>query len=341
MHHPAPPLPDAPPLTPEAAARWRAAHPAHRWDSRHLAWLPLALLVLVAVGPHGAELPDAPHWYDSADAVLAALLLQALALTARPHGLPLATYALFPLLWYAPGAPDGPVRWILVLTEAALAALLTVAALSRRRARRQLAALMGPEVPYPWTLAGQPSPFAGTSTPPLGRVVFGAVVLVGATVLQLTVPALLVVTTGLAGIGSVSLASAAKATRLRHSLVHRTGAPALRVLYQPGYGPQVGPLSGDPLWELTIHEEHPWTDGRWQTWPDSLTIETPALEDEEEDCDCDERQDYGPPRPALLYQGPDTRHAQLLVASRPTPEGPAHWASLATPEVRPGRTWSD
>ncbi|MFI5532233.1 hypothetical protein ACIA8O_27240 [Kitasatospora sp. NPDC051853] len=335
MLHPAPPLPDAPPLTPEAAARWRSARTAHRWDSRRLGLLPLGLILLLLVVPTGPEFDEAPHWYASVDAVVAALLLQALALRARPRGLPLAAYALLPLLWYAPGAPDGAALWVLLLAEAALAALLTVAALGRRRARRQLAELMGPEVPYPWTLAGHPSPFADHPSPPAGRVVLGAVLLAGAAALQLADPTVLVVTAGLAGLGLVCLASAAKAVRIRRALVRRPGAPALRVLFQPGYGPQAGPLAGPPLWELTLHEEHVWEDGRWLPWPGTTV---PEDDEEEDDCDCDEAVDYGPPVPALLYQGPDGPHAQLLVRPHPATDEWSAW--LATPDVRPGNAWS-
>ncbi|MFJ8044626.1 hypothetical protein ACIRBX_29395 [Kitasatospora sp. NPDC096147] len=345
MQHPAPPpLPQAPPLTAEAAARWRSARTAHRWELRRLAFVPLALMLLLAVGPHGPELPDAPHWYASADAVLAALLLQALALTARPGRLPLLPYALLAVLGYAPGAaPDGPFHRIPLLAEAALAALLTVAAVGRHRARRRLAALLGPEVPYPWTLAGQPSPFLQDPDPPVGRQCSGALLLAAAAVLQLTFPALLVVSAGLAGTGLVALASAAEAVRLRRSLADRPGAPALRVDLQEEYVPQVGAVGGEPLWELSFQEWRHWQDGRWQVRAAPEAADGPDDEDDEdddEDCGCGD-QLPGPPRPALLYQGPDGRRAQLLVHSWPTPDGTAWVAALTRPEVRPGGSWSD
>ncbi|MFC8454254.1 hypothetical protein [Kitasatospora sp. NPDC057223] len=330
MFQPAPPLPTPPLLTAEAADCWHAARTAHRWDSRWLVLLPLALFVLVAVRDDGLDVADAPRWYESADVLLAALVAQALALLARPRALSLAALALLPVSWYLPGVPDELTRWTLVLSQAALAALLIAVALGRQQARQQLTDLMGPEVPYPWTAAGQPSPFAEHPVRPVGRRVAGLLLLGPAVAAPLFDPSLLVTATGVGGAGVILLASAAKAVRVRHSLAQRPGAPALRVLFQCDGGPKAGPLLGGAQWELTVREQHTWTDGRW------------AGEGEADDGNESTNGDaHGPgidtPQPALLYQGPDGPYAQLLVLS-PT-DGPGStgvWtAVVCAHEVRP------
>ena len=332
MFHSEPPLPTPPPLTAEAADRWHAARTAHQWESRWLVLLPLALFVLVAVRDDGLDVADAPRWYESADVLLAALVAQALALLARPRALPLAALALLPLVWYIPGVPDELTRWTLMLSQAALAALLIAAALGRQRARQQLADLMGPEVPYPWTAAGQPSPFAENPARPVGRRVAGLLLLGPAVAAPIYDPSLLVTATGVGGAGVILLASAAKAVRIRHSLAERPGAPALRVLFQSDGGPKAGPVLGGAQWELTMREQYTWADDRW-------------TEGEADDGDAS-RLGTDTPQPALLYQGPDGPYAQLLVLPPTDGPGPtsnpgttgAWTAVVCAPEVRPANS---
>ncbi|MFD5919474.1 hypothetical protein ACFVYP_37070 [Kitasatospora sp. NPDC058201] len=343
MFQPAPPLPTAAPLTAEAAERWHAARAAHRWDSRWLVLLPVALFVLVAARADGLDVAGAPRWYESADVVLAALVAQALALLARPRGLPLTALALIPVGWYVPGVPDELTRWALTLAQAALAALLITAALGRQRARQQLTDLMGPEVPYPWTAAGQPSPFAEHPVRPVGRRVVGLVLLGPAVTAPLFDPSLLVTAAGVGGTGVILLASAAKAVRVRHSLTERPGAPAVRVLFQFDGGPKAGPFFGGPRWELTLREQHTWADGRWGG--EGVADEDDEDEDDDEG-ETDGEEAYGPvagpPLPALLYQGPDGPYAQLLVLPPEDDPGTGNpgttgtWtAVVCAPEVRP------
>ncbi|WP_457032031.1 hypothetical protein [Kitasatospora sp. P5_F3] len=172
-----PPLPSGVPFTADAADRWRAARTAHRWDSRWLVLLPvgLCLFAMVSAGLPAVCSPVQPceqNWVE--DLVAVALLAEALVLLARPRGQVLVPYALLPMVWYLPeGLPDGPSRWVVLLGQVLLAWLLTVVEAGRRRARQQLVDLMGPEVPYPWTAAGGPSPFATEPVRPTGRRVLG------------------------------------------------------------------------------------------------------------------------------------------------------------------------
>ncbi|BFV58982.1 hypothetical protein KCMC57_up40860 [Kitasatospora sp. CMC57] len=169
--------PSGVPFTAEAAARWRAARTARRWDNRWLVLVPLGLC-LVAMIRAGAPVvcsPAQPCVQDWAgDLVAAGLLGEALVLLARPQGQVLVPYALLPVVWYLPeGLPDQVSRWVVLIGQALLAWLLTVVEVGRRRARQQLAEQMGPEVPYPWTAAGEPSPFAAHPLRPTGRRVLG------------------------------------------------------------------------------------------------------------------------------------------------------------------------
>ncbi|MFD0572019.1 hypothetical protein ACFQ0T_25895 [Kitasatospora gansuensis] len=172
-----PPLPSGVPFTAVAADRWRAARAAQRWDSRWLVLLPLGLCLfaMVRAGLPAVCSPAQPCGQDWAgDLVAAALLGEALVLLARPQGQVLVPYALLPVVWYLPeGLPDEPSRWAVLIGQALLAWLLTVVEVGRRRARQQLADLMGPEVPYPWTAAGGPSPFAADPVRATGRRVLG------------------------------------------------------------------------------------------------------------------------------------------------------------------------
>ncbi|MER5862754.1 hypothetical protein [Kitasatospora sp. NPDC002040] len=183
-----PPLPSGVPFTVEAAERWRAARTAHRWESRWLALLPLGLCLfaMVAAGVPAVCSPLQPCEQDwTEDLVAVALLAEALVLLARPRGQVLVPYGLLPLVWYLPqGLPDGPSRWVVLIGQALLAWLLTVVEVGRRRARQQLADLMGPEVPYPWTAAGGPSPFGADPVRPTVRRM-GGLLLLGTAVLLL------------------------------------------------------------------------------------------------------------------------------------------------------------
>ncbi|OKJ17329.1 hypothetical protein [Kitasatospora sp. CB01950] len=184
--HPPPPLPAAPPLTLAAADQWRAARVWPRLESRWLALLPAVTVLLAIALDRTPERCDAwqscvvPYAESAAPAVL---LAEFLVLWLRPRGNWAVPAVVGPLLWFLPNALPGP--WLPTVACAAhlaLAGALYRVAAGRRRARAQLATLMGPSVPYPWTLAGGDSPF-GPPVAPRIRQVLAALLAVGAVVL--------------------------------------------------------------------------------------------------------------------------------------------------------------
>ncbi|MFJ1797000.1 hypothetical protein [Kitasatospora griseola] len=186
--HSAPPLPVAPALTLAAADQWRAARVWRRLESRWPAVLPV-LTVVLAIGVD--DTPErcaalractVPYAESAAPAVL---LVEFLVLLLCPRGSFAVPAVTGVLLWLLPNALPGP--WLPTVACAAhlaVAAALYRVAAGRRRARAQLVALMGPPVPYPWTMLGGESPFEPPSAP-LGRRILAGLLGAGAAVLLL------------------------------------------------------------------------------------------------------------------------------------------------------------
>ncbi|MFJ5232784.1 hypothetical protein ACIQBJ_23165 [Kitasatospora sp. NPDC088391] len=171
---PPPPLPAAPALTLAAADQWRSARVWRRLESRWLALLPVLTVVLAGAAD---ELPAAcdrlnacavPYGEGLAQALLLAELL---VLLVRPRGSFAVPALVGPALWLLPDAlPGTAVRTAALLAHLAVAAALYRVATGRRRARAQLASLMGPPVPYPWTLLGGEEPNPRPAPPRLRRL---------------------------------------------------------------------------------------------------------------------------------------------------------------------------
>ncbi|KDN84995.1 hypothetical protein [Kitasatospora cheerisanensis] len=183
-----PPLPAAPALTLAAADQWRAARVWRRLESRWPVLLPLLtglLAVTVDDTPEhcGTWQPcTVPYGESAAPAVL---LVELLVLLLRPRGSWAVPAAAGLALWFLPDALPGP--WLPLVACAAhlgTAAALHRVAVGRRRARAQLATLMGPPVPYPWTLLGGDSPFDQPAAPRIRRLL-AALLGAGAAVLLL------------------------------------------------------------------------------------------------------------------------------------------------------------
>ncbi|MFG2697380.1 hypothetical protein [Kitasatospora sp. NPDC048407] len=183
--YPAPPLPAAPALTLAAADQWRAARVWQRLNSRWLALLPAVTVVLAIAFDRTPDRCDSlractvPYAESAAPAVL---LVEFLALLLRRRTSFVVPAAAGLLLWFLPNALPGP--WL--PTAACAAHLLAAAALYRedaglRRAEAQLATLMGPPMPYPWTLRGADSPIDPPSRPRVRHILaalFGAAAVV-------------------------------------------------------------------------------------------------------------------------------------------------------------------
>ncbi|MFC9331503.1 hypothetical protein [Kitasatospora sp. NPDC057015] len=191
---PAPVLPAAPPLTSAAAARWRAARTSwplegRRLDGRWLALVPLGFIMLAgALEPVASacspDRPCLPSW-PSALATFS-VVAEVVLLLARPRGLALVPVAVAAGLWYLPGGlENGICRWAALATQGFLAVVLIGAELGRRRARHQLDVLMGTPEPYPWTLAGVPSPVPPPRRP-RGRRLLGRLLIALGVLLALT-----------------------------------------------------------------------------------------------------------------------------------------------------------
>ncbi|GGV46299.1 hypothetical protein GCM10010495_74820 [Kitasatospora herbaricolor] len=191
---PSPALPAAPPLTSAAAARWRAARTSwpperRRLDSRLLALVPVAFIVLAtALEPVASACTAAQPCVQSWSSALAtfSVFAEVVLLLARPRGLALVPVAVAAGLWYLPGGLENEVcRWTALACQGFLALVLIGAELGRRRARHQLDVLMGTPEPYPWTLAGVPSPVP----PPArrgGRRLLGRLLVAAGVLLALT-----------------------------------------------------------------------------------------------------------------------------------------------------------
>ncbi|MCX5212597.1 hypothetical protein OG689_25475 [Kitasatospora sp. NBC_00240] len=191
---PSPALPDAPPLTAAAASRWRAARTLwpperRRLDSRLLALVPVAFIVLAtALEPVASACTPAQPCVQSWPSALAtfSVFAEVILLLARPRGLALVPLAVAAGLWYLPGGLQNEIcRWTALGSQGFLAVVLIGAELGRRRARHQLDVLMGTPEPYPWTLAGVPSPVP----PPTrrgGRRVLGRLLVAVGVLLALT-----------------------------------------------------------------------------------------------------------------------------------------------------------
>ncbi|MFJ7280091.1 hypothetical protein [Kitasatospora sp. NPDC098663] len=184
----APPLPSAAPLTAAAATRWRAARTAWRLDSRWLALLPAAFVILAtAVEPTPGDCNVQGVCRDTWGSSLAAwsVLAEVVLLAGRFRGRALVPPAVLAVLWYAPHGLVTPLgRWTAVLVHLLLSAVLIGAELGRRRARQQLDELMAPPVPFPWTAAGAPSP-VHPDGPPVLRRALGGLLLAAALVFPL------------------------------------------------------------------------------------------------------------------------------------------------------------
>ncbi|MET9617822.1 hypothetical protein [Kitasatospora indigofera] len=189
-----PALPAAPPLTSAAAARWRAARTSwpperRRLDSRLLALVPVAFIVLAsALEPVASACTPAQPCVQSWPSALAtfSVFAEVILLLARPRGLALVPVAVAAGLWYLPGGLQNELcRWTALAAHGFLAVVLIGAELGRRRARHQLDVLMGTPEPYPWTLAGVPSPVP----PPArrgGRLLLGRLLVAAGVLLALT-----------------------------------------------------------------------------------------------------------------------------------------------------------
>ncbi|MFE2917972.1 hypothetical protein [Kitasatospora indigofera] len=191
---PSPALPAAPPLTAAAASRWRAARTTwpperRRLDSRLLALVPVAFIVLAsALEPVASACTPAQPCVQSWPSALAtfSVFAEVILLLARPRGLALVPVAVAAGLWYLPGGLQNEVcRWTALAAHGFLAVVLIGAELGRRRARHQLDVLMGTPEPYPWTLARVPSPVP----PPArrgGRRLLGRLLVAAGVLLALT-----------------------------------------------------------------------------------------------------------------------------------------------------------
>ncbi|MFD8483849.1 hypothetical protein [Kitasatospora sp. NPDC059673] len=191
--YPVPPLPAAPALTLAAADQWRAARVWPRLHSRWLALLPVVTVVVAMVIDRTPERCDSwrsctvPYAESAAPAVL---LVEFLVLLLRRNTGFVVPAVVGLLLWFLPNALPGP--WLPVAACAAhlaAAAALYRAEAGHRRAEAQLATLMGPSVPYPWTLRGGDSPIDPPAVPQVRRILAalfgaGAVVLLVAGVSQ-------------------------------------------------------------------------------------------------------------------------------------------------------------
>lgn len=169
-----PPLPAAPGLTLAAADQWRAARVWRRLESRWLALLPGGTFVLAAAAddplPRSCDVLDACAVSLGETVAVALVLVEALVLLARPRGSALVPAVVGLLLWFLPDAlPGTAVRLAVTGAHLAVAAALHRVAAGRRRARTQLAALMGPPVPYPWTLLDQEAPLGPAGRPTARR----------------------------------------------------------------------------------------------------------------------------------------------------------------------------
>ncbi|MFI6445375.1 hypothetical protein [Kitasatospora sp. NPDC050543] len=183
-----PPLPAAPPLTAAAATGWRAARTVWVLDGRWPALVPVAFFLLAGALEPAATIcaPDRPCPVSWGSALATyAVIAEAILLLARPRLVALVPPIVLTLLWYLPDGPQNDIcRWTALLVHGLLAAVLIGAELGRRRARQQLDALMGPAVPYPWTVAGSPCPVDAPSRRP-GRRILGWLLITLAVLLAL------------------------------------------------------------------------------------------------------------------------------------------------------------
>ncbi|RKE19359.1 hypothetical protein [Streptomyces sp. TLI_171] len=252
-----PPLPAVPALTLAAADQWRAARVWRRVEGRWLVLLPLLTMLLAVVVD---DLPTSCERLDGCavpfgEGIAAALLwAEALVLLVRPRGSFAVPAAVGALVWWLPDAlPGAGVRWAALVAHLAVAGALYRVAAGRRQARAQLVALMGPPVPYPWTLLGHGSPVEPPPRPVVRRVLAA---LLGAAAV------LLVVSGVSATADSNERAQAADEVRATVRAVHDDGA-SVTVDYRMPTG------TGDFSAEIDV----------WWDWVPKVGDDLPLLAD--------------------------------------------------------------